>query len=55
MGHADIPNEEAVRSEAGQQVKDALRKCMKTKFSPVETLFDDVYDRLPAHLVEQRE
>ena len=44
-----------MRSQAGTEIKDALRKCMKEKFPPIDTLFDDVYDKLPAHLLEQRE
>lgn len=55
MDYKDIPNESEIRATAGSEIKDSLRKCMKYKFPPVETLFDDVYDKLPVHLVEQRE
>ena len=55
IGHKDLPNETEVRNQASTEIKDALKKCMKAKFPSVETLFDDVYDKLPANLLEQRE
>ena len=51
----DIPKEEEERTAARKSVTEALHKCQGYKFPSVLSLFDDVYDKLPAHLVEQRE
>ena len=52
--YKDTPNEEQERTEAKKIVTESLKKCQKHKFPAVETLFDDVYDKLPPHLIEQR-
>jgi len=36
-------------------VTTALHECQRHKFPSVLSLFDDVYDKLPAHLQEQRQ
>lgn len=38
-----------------QAVTEALHRCEKHKMPSMLSLFDDVYDRLPAHLIEQKE
>ncbi len=52
---SDIPNEESERAAARKTVTDALHRCEKHKLPSMLSLFDDVYDELPAHLKEQRE
>ncbi len=53
--YKNLVNESEYRNEVKNQVVESLKKCQKHKFPPVDTLFDDVYDKLPAHLLEQRE
>ncbi len=51
---ADTPDEETTRKAVRKEITEALHKCQTLRFPAVESLFDDVYDQLPAHLVEQR-
>lgn len=55
IGHKEIPNEEKERADARKIVTETLHACQKHKFPSVLSLFDDVYDKLPEHLKEQRE
>lgn len=52
---SDVPNEEAERNNTREIITQALHKSYKHKYPSVLSLFDDVYDKLPAHLLEQRE
>lgn len=51
----NAPNEKEEREQANKTVVEALHRCQKHKFPTIDSLFDDVYDKLPAHLIEQRE
>lgn len=53
--HEDIPNEQIEREKARKSITDTLHKCEKVKLPSVLSMFDDVYDRLPVHLQEQKE
>lgn len=44
-----------LEQEARAQVLDALSHAEKTKKPSIESMFDDVYDKLPANLIAQRE
>lgn len=44
-----------LRLDAKNAVRDALKNATKEKFPEVDSLFEDVYDEVPAHLLEQRE
>ena len=50
-----MPNEETERAATRKAVTETLHKCYKHKFPSVLSLFEDVYDRLPAHLQEQQQ
>lgn len=54
QGHNEV-SEEKERSDARKLVTETLHRCQKHKFPSVLSLFDDVYDRLPVHLQEQRQ
>ena len=54
QGHKEV-EEEKERRETRQLVTETLHRCQKHKFPSVLSLFDDVYDRLPAHLQEQKQ
>lgn len=51
---SEIPNEEQERENARDIITKTLHKCYKIKYPSVLSLFDDVYDKLPVHLQEQR-
>jgi len=51
---SEIPNEEQERNNARDIITKTLRKCYETKYPSILSLFDDVYDKLPVHLQEQR-
>ena len=51
----DTPDESAERSAARKKITEALHQCYKHKFPSILSLFDDVYDKLPQHLLQQRE
>jgi len=53
-GVKDMPNEESERATTRKAVTETLHKCYKHKFPSVLSLFDDVYDKLPLHLQEQK-
>ena len=55
IGYKDIPDEAAERSAVRKQITEALHKSYKHKFPSMLSLFDDVYDKLPQHLQEQKE
>ena len=55
INYSDIPNEENERAATRKAVTETLHKCYKHKFPSVLSLFDDVYDKLPVHLAEQKE
>ena len=38
-----------------EEVRECLKNSMKVKLPSIESLFDDVYENLPVHLVEQRD
>lgn len=44
-----------MRAETRKEVTTALHKCYKHKYPSILSLFEDVYDKLPSHLEEQRE
>ena len=50
-----VPDEAAERTAVRKQVTETLHKCYKHKYPSMLSLFDDVYDKLPQHLVEQKE
>ena len=52
--HNNIVNETEYRAEVRKLVTDSLKRCQKHKMPSIDDLFEDVYDKLPAHLVEQR-
>ena len=52
--HSDVPDENDTRKAARKDITDTLHKCQKIKFPAMESLFEDVYDKLPVHLQEQR-
>jgi 2-oxoisovalerate dehydrogenase E1 component alpha subunit len=54
-GAKDVPSEEKERASARKLVTETLHQSQKHKFPSVLSLFDDVYDKLPVHLQEQRE
>lgn len=54
VNHSDIPDEETERTNARKLVTEALHRCQKYKYPSVLSLFDDVYDKLPKHLADQR-
>ena len=45
---------EQERNNARDIITKTLRKCYETKYPSILSLFDDVYDKLPVHLQEQR-
>jgi len=47
--------EEKLRSEIDQRIKAAVEAAEKAPAPSLESMFDDVYGKLPWHLVEQRE
>ena len=55
VGCKEVPDENAERASVRKHITEALHKCYKHKFPSMLSLFDDVYDKLPAHLLEQRE
>lgn len=44
-----------VRNEAKNLVRDALKNATGELLPEVDSLFEDVYDKIPNHLLEQRE
>lgn len=53
--HSNVPDEAETRKAARKDITDTLHKCQKIKFPAMESLFEDVYDKLPRHLEEQRD
>ena len=53
--HDNVPEEKAERAKARKEVVDALHRSEKHKFPSALSLFDDVYDKLPRNLIDQRE
>lgn len=54
INYSQLINEEAERDSAKKIVTEALHKCQKHKFPTISSMFDDVYDKLPKHLEEQK-
>lgn len=44
-----------LRTDAKNAVRDALKNATGELLPEVDSLFEDVYDKMPAHLQEQRE
>ena len=44
-----------LRKEAMNQVRDALKKSTQEQFPEVDSLFEDVYEKIPHHIEEQRQ
>jgi len=44
-----------LREQAKLSVRDALKKANDLQKPSIDTLFDDVYEKMPNHLIEQRE
>jgi len=44
-----------LRTDAKNAVRDALKNAVGVEFPPVDSLFEDVYEKLPPNLIEQRE
>lgn len=55
VNEKDTPNEEVEREKARKEVTESLHRCQVHKFPSVESMFEDVYDKLPQHLIEQRD
>jgi pyruvate dehydrogenase E1 component alpha subunit/2-oxoisovalerate dehydrogenase E1 component alpha subunit len=55
LGMWDAAREEALRAELLGEVNAAIREAEALPPPPPESLFEDVYARLPWHLAEQRE
>ncbi len=55
LGRWSDAEEESLRAEVDQKVKDAVAKAEGTPAPRLETMFDDVYASLPWHLKEQRD
>lgn len=45
----------SIRQQAKNQVRDALKGATGQLFPEIDSLFEDVYEKLPNNLVEQRE
>ena len=54
QGHWDRAADEAARATLRQEIDEAIRVAEAAPPPPVETLFEDVYARLPDHLIHQR-
>ncbi|MBE0569857.1 MAG: pyruvate dehydrogenase (acetyl-transferring) E1 component subunit alpha [Deltaproteobacteria bacterium] len=54
-GLLDDAAEEAARSRAKEAVRRAVEEVESAPPVPVESLFDDVYEKMPWHLAEQRD
>jgi 2-oxoisovalerate dehydrogenase E1 component alpha subunit len=54
VNYSDIPDEAAERAATRKIVTETLHKCYKHKYPSVLSVFDDVYDKLPSHLEEQK-
>lgn len=44
-----------VRLAAKNAVRDALKAASSEVFPDIDNMFEDVYEKMPAHLIEQRE
>lgn len=44
-----------LRLDAKNAVRDALKNASTEVFPDIDNLFEDVYEKMPAHLLEQRE
>jgi 2-oxoisovalerate dehydrogenase E1 component alpha subunit len=53
--YKDLVKESEYRNEVRNEVVESLKRCQKHPLPAIDTMFDDVYDKLPAHLLEQRE
>ncbi len=51
----DDERERALREEIDARFREAVSIAERTPAPPLESMFDDVYDSLPWHLVEQRQ
>lgn len=49
--YKEAPNVEKEREATRKVVTESLHRCQKHKLPSIESLFDDVYDKLPAHLL----
>ena len=54
QGVWDASRDKALRSELNQQIDDCVERGLTEPPPPLESLFDDVYAEMPAHLREQR-
>ena len=46
--------EKAIRDEARNEVRDALKAATVLPKSEIDVLFDDVYENVPQHLEDQK-
>ncbi len=53
--YKDLVKEPEYRNEVRNEVVESLKRCQKHPLPGIDTMFDDVYDKLPAHLIEQRQ
>ena len=53
--HDSIPEEKEERAKARKEIVESLHRCQTHKFPSALSLFDDVYDKLPQNLLDQRE
>lgn len=51
----DDKRDSAYREEIRSQVLQNLDEAGKTKRHPIDSMFDDVYDKIPPHIMKQRE
>jgi 2-oxoisovalerate dehydrogenase E1 component alpha subunit len=54
INYSQVINEDDERDSAKKIVTEALHKCQKYKYPTISSMFDDVYDKLPKHLEEQK-
>ncbi|HXK60934.1 MAG TPA: pyruvate dehydrogenase (acetyl-transferring) E1 component subunit alpha [Acidobacteriota bacterium] len=54
-GHWTESEDSALEEEIREQIQENLKRAESLPPPAVDTLFDDVYDRIPWHLAEQRE
>ncbi|HJZ12228.1 MAG TPA: thiamine pyrophosphate-dependent enzyme, partial [Acidobacteriota bacterium] len=48
-------DEEALEERLNQEILDAVAEAEKIGPPPIETLFEDVFAEMPAHLIEQQQ
>jgi 2-oxoisovalerate dehydrogenase E1 component alpha subunit len=54
QGHWDAERDAALVGEIEQRFRAAVVQAEGVSAPPIESMFDDVYEKLPWHLVEQR-